>query len=80
MAEFLTIGSSLEINGGRVLFGPNVYCCKNCHKPFVVAENDEYRCPRCLGEHIIAARPECDHDCRCCEEKDRQAGQLFHAR
>ncbi|WP_144083010.1 DUF134 domain-containing protein [Salinispira pacifica] len=78
MAEFLTSGSSLEISGGKVLFGPNVYCCKSCHRPFVVPENGEYCCPRCLGDNIIAARPECHHDCRCCEEEDRRAGQMFH--
>lgn len=67
MASFLTNGGSLDIIGGSVLFSGNVYCCKDCHRPFKWEEKEAPRCTRCGGTNILKAQPSCDHDCRCCE-------------
>jgi len=70
MADFLTEGGSLEVRGGKVLFASDVYCCKNCHRPFLKEKDKELICPRCQGNNVIKAQPDCEHDCRCCEEAD----------
>jgi len=69
-ADFLTDGGPLEIAGGRILFASNVYCCKNCHRPFQVEPEEPIACPRCKGTQVIKAQPSCEHDCRCCEEAE----------
>jgi len=67
MALFLTDGGILDIRGGQVLFGKDVYCCSHCHRPFQWTEKTPPRCSRCGGEKVIRAQPSCHHDCRCCE-------------
>ncbi|MDC7241203.1 MAG: DUF134 domain-containing protein [Spirochaetales bacterium] len=73
IADFLTDGGSLEIMGGHVLFASNVYCCKNCHRPFKWENKDQALCPRCGGGDVIKAQPSCAHDCRCCEQENTES-------
>ncbi len=66
-ADFLIDGGPLEIVGGSILFAANVYCCRNCHRPFRWEGEGTPVCSRCGGSQVLKAQPSCQHDCRCCE-------------
>ncbi|MBI9102167.1 MAG: DUF134 domain-containing protein [Spirochaetales bacterium] len=68
-AEFIVDGKSLEISGGSILFSEDVYCCKNCHRPFKWNNGGNPVCPICSQINIIPARGDCNGDCRCCEDE-----------
>jgi len=68
MAIFLTEGLGLEISGGSILFAKNVFCCKNCQRPFNWEQDDDPVCPTCLGQDVIKADAACRGVCRCCAE------------
>jgi len=67
MASFLVEGTVLEISGGSILFSENVYCCRNCHRPFKWDVPDPPVCPSCGKSAVIEASASCNGDCRCCE-------------
>ncbi len=69
IAAFLTNGGTLEITGGQVLFTANVFCCRNCHRPFLWEKDSDPVCIICGDMDVLPAQPSCNHDCRCCEAK-----------
>ena len=70
MAVFLIDGRPLKISGGSILFSENVYCCRNCQRPFLWEQEDVPICPVCQKSYVIKADVSCGGNCRCCEEKD----------
>ncbi|MBI9100596.1 MAG: DUF134 domain-containing protein [Spirochaetaceae bacterium] len=68
MATFLIDGRPLQISGGAILFSQNVYCCRNCRRPFVWEQEDDPTCPSCRESNSIKADAACRGNCRCCDE------------
>ncbi len=68
MASFLIDGKPLTLQGGSTLFSKNVYCCKNCQRPFIWEQHSDPICPGCNEPDVIEAKAACGGRCSCCEE------------
>jgi len=68
LARMLMEGKTLLVSGGRIRFANDVYCCKECQRPFQWDKKKPPLCPECGAGKALIPHPECQGDCSCCEE------------
>ena len=69
MALFLIDGHNLTLSGGSILFAKDVFCCKECRRPFKWEDEGVPTCPTCNKSDVLEAKATCKGICRCCEDQ-----------